>query len=80
MSRRVVLITMLLPVLAGCVSYARPMGYTNSTIPDVKQGEDCRVFIFGIGSVPDVSGSQAMRQGGITKLRLDEYRVIYQDQ
>ncbi len=66
---------MLLPVLAGCESYARQVGPRNPTIPDAKQGEDCRGLMFGIGGVPDVTGTQAMRSGGMTKLRSAEYRV-----
>ena len=69
-----VLIAMLLPVLAGCQSYTRPLGLTNSTITDTKQGQDCESQ-FGIGGVPDLTGMQAMRSGGITKLRSTEYRV-----
>ena len=69
-----VLSAMLLAVLAGCESYARPVGGTNPTIPDAKQGQDCRVQVFGIGGVPDVTSTQAMRSAGITKLRSVEYR------
>ena len=74
-TRLFVLSSMLLPLLAGCESYARPLSGTNPTIPDAKQGQDCRVHVFGIGGMPDVSGIQAMRLGGISKLRSDEYRV-----
>jgi hypothetical protein len=70
-----VLSAMLLTVLAGCQSYARPLGGTNPTIPDAKQGQDCRVHVFGIGGGPDLTGAQAMRSGGITKLRSAEYRA-----
>ena len=73
-TRLFVLIAMLLPVLAGCQCYTRPLGPTNPTITDAKQGQDCRSQ-FGIGGVPDVTGTQAMRSGGITKLRSVEYRV-----
>ena len=74
-TRHFVLITMLLPVLAGCESYARQVGPTNLTIPDAKQGQDCRVQVLGIGGIPDVTGTQAIRSGEITKLRSAEYRV-----
>ena len=74
MKRPIMLIALLLPVLAGCVSYVQPLGPTNPTITDAKQGQDCRSQ-FGIGSVPDVTGTQAMRSGGITKLRSVEYRA-----
>ena len=75
MNGRVVLIAMLLPVLAGCESYTRSLGYLNSSITDAKQGQDCRVLVFGLGGMADVTGTQATRQGGITKLRSAEYRV-----
>ena len=65
---------MLLPVLAGCESYTWTLGPTNLAISDAKQGQDCRRQ-FGIGGVPDLTGTQAMRSGGITKLRSAEYRV-----
>jgi len=74
-TRLFVLSAMLLPVLAGCQSYAQPLGGTNPTIPDAKQGQDCRVHVFGIGGGPDGSGIQAMRSAGITKLRSAEYRA-----
>ena len=69
-TRLVVLTAMLLPVLAGCQSYVQPLDGTNPTIPDAKQGQDCRVHVFGVGGGPDGSGIQAMRSGGITKLRV----------
>jgi hypothetical protein len=75
MLRLFVLIAMVLPVLTGCESYARQVGGTNPTIPDAKQGKDCRGFVFGIGGLPDVTCTQAMRSGGMTKLRSAEYRV-----
>ena len=74
-TRLLLLSAMLLPVLAGCESYARPLGGTNTAIPDAKQGQDCRVQVFGIGGVPDLTSAQAMRSGEISKLRSAEYRV-----
>jgi hypothetical protein len=68
------LIAMLLPVLAGCDTYTSSLGPTNPTVTDAKQGQDCRRQ-FGIGGVPDLTATQAMRSGGITKLRSAEYRV-----
>jgi hypothetical protein len=70
-----VLSVMLLPVLAGCESYERPLGATIAAIPDAKQGQDCHLYVGGIGGVPDLTGAQAMRAGGITKLRSAEYSV-----
>ena len=42
-TRLLLLSAMLLPVLAGCESYERPLGGTNAAIPDAKQGQDCKV-------------------------------------
>jgi hypothetical protein len=75
MNARVILIAMLLPVIAGCESYTRSLGYLNSSVNDAKQGQDCRVLVFGLGGLADVTGTQATHQGGITKLRSAEYRV-----
>lgn len=70
------LIGVLLPVLGGCFSYTMPLAYTNTSIADAKQGQDCKVLIFGVGSHgPDVTTAQAMRLVGITTLRTAEYRV-----
>jgi hypothetical protein len=71
-TRLFVLIAMLVPVLAGCESYVLPLGLTNPSIKDAKQGQDCRGYF---SDVPDLTGTQAMRSGGITKLRSAEYRV-----
>jgi hypothetical protein len=73
-TRLFVLMAMLQPVLAGCQSYTRTLGPTNATITDAKQGQDCRSQ-FGIGGVPDLTGTEAMRSGGITKQRSAEYSV-----
>lgn len=74
-TRLFVLSGMLLPILAGCESYQRPMGGTNAAIADAKQGQDCTLYVGGLGGVPDLTGTQAMRSGGITKLRSAEYSV-----
>ena len=71
-TRLFVLIAMLLLVLAGCESYVLPLVPTNPTITHAKQGQDCRGYLSG---VPDVTSTQAMRSGRITKLRSAEYRV-----
>ncbi len=60
-------------LLTGCVPSTTPMGYTNAAIADAKQGQDCHVQV-SLGGIPDLSGAQAMRQGGITKLRSAQYR------
>ena len=75
MRGQTLLIGILLPVLAGCFSYSRPLGYTNASITDTKQGQDCRFLLFGLGGSPDVTMNQSMLLGGMTKLRSAEYRV-----
>ena len=67
-------IAMLLPVLAGCETYVRSLGPTNLSVADAKDGQDCRDQ-FLIGGLPDLTGAQAMRAGGITRLRTVDYRV-----
>ena len=69
-----ILIALLLPVMAGCESYVRTLGPTNLTVADAKEGQDCRSH-FLIGAVPDLTGVEAMRAGGITRLRSADYRV-----
>ena len=66
-------ICVLLPALAGCFSYASPVGPSNHSVSDVKQGEDCTVLLFDIGH-HDPTVIEAMKQGGITKLRNADYR------
>ena len=67
------LIGVLLPVLSSCFSYTTPVGLSNHAVADVKQGEDCTVLLFEQGHhEPNVT--EAMRQGGITKLRSADYR------
>ncbi|HSL03645.1 MAG TPA: hypothetical protein VK901_08920 [Nitrospiraceae bacterium] len=73
-TRLYVLIAMLLPVLAGCQTYTGSLGLINSTITAAKHGQDCRSQ-YGFGDVPDLTGTQAIRSGGITNLRSLEYRV-----
>lgn len=62
-------------VLAGCETHTWPLRYTDSSISDAKQGQDCRHLVFGMGGMADVTGAKAMRLGGITMLRNAEYQV-----
>jgi hypothetical protein len=76
MDRRTLLIGAILLFLTGCFSYTRPLAYTNTTINDSKQGQDCRLLILGIGGHgPDVTMAKAIRLGRLTKLRSAEYSV-----
>jgi hypothetical protein len=63
-----------MPMLfTACVSYTTPLGATNESVADVKQGQDCRVLLFGHGGHVYTVG-EAMKQGSITTLRSVEYR------
>ena len=74
-TRLVVLSALLLPSSRAASPPWGRLGGTNPTIPEAKQGQDCRIHVFGLGGVPDMTGTQAMRAGGITKLRRAEYRA-----
>jgi hypothetical protein len=74
MNGRILLIAMLLPLVVGCESYTW-LVYKNASVPDVKQGHDCQVRVFGLGSAVDETGIQAMRLGAIRHVRSTEYRV-----
>ena len=76
MNGRAVLIGAAFLVLPGCMSHTIPVAYPNASISDAKQGQDCTTIIFGLGGPsPDVTLAQAIRVGGITKLRSAEYRT-----
>lgn len=76
MNGRALLIVAVLPILPGCFSSTMPLAYTNVSISDTKQGQDCKVLVFGLGRhIPDLTVAQAIRLGGITKLRSAEYRM-----
>ncbi|WP_155969747.1 hypothetical protein [Nitrospira japonica] len=75
MNRSMMLLSALLLTLPGCESHTWPLRYPNSAVADAKQGEDCRYLVFGMGHMPDMSGTKAMRLGSITMLRSTEYQV-----
>jgi hypothetical protein len=74
MKRLTIVITLLLPVLAGCQSHTWLL-YSNPPMSGTKQGEQCSPVVFGLGPNVDVSGYEAMRRGGITKATTVEYRI-----
>ena len=73
MPRSMILIALLL-VLAGCQSHTWLL-YANPPVSDDKQGQQCSPVIFGLGPSVDVSGNEAMRVGGITKVKSVEYQM-----
>lgn len=76
MNGRSLLIGAVLPILSGCLNYTMPLAYFNPSVSAAKQGQDCQTYIFGLGGHgPDLSVAQAIRLGGIIKLRTAEYRV-----
>lgn len=76
MKRLTMLITvLLLPVLAGCES-SMALLYANPSLSGAKEGQQCLSSDpLGLGRMVDLSGNEAMRLGGITKVRRVEYRV-----
>ena len=74
MNGRILSIAMLLLFVAGCESYTWVV-YNNAAVPDMKEGRDCRVHVFGLGGAVDETGIKAMRLGAITRVRSTEYRV-----
>jgi hypothetical protein len=76
MNGRTLLIGAVLPILSGCLNYTMPLAYFNPSVSAAKQGQDCQMYVFGIGGHgPDLNVAQAIRVGGITKLRTAEYRA-----
>ncbi|HJR75969.1 MAG TPA: hypothetical protein VJ805_03315 [Nitrospiraceae bacterium] len=75
MNGRAWLIGVVLLVLPGCFYDTRSLAYTNASISDLRQGRDCKVLFFGLTQVPDLTVAQAIRLGGITKLRSAEYQM-----
>jgi hypothetical protein len=67
------LIAMFLPFLAGCESYTW-LVYANPSVSSAKQGEECMPDPLGLGRV-DLTGNEAVRIGGIKKVRSIEYHV-----
>ncbi|HKU52191.1 MAG TPA: hypothetical protein VJQ25_06975 [Nitrospira sp.] len=78
MKRPVMLIAIVLPFLSGCESYKSLLyDNLNPSIGDVKQGQECLPpDPVGLGRTLDLNGGEAMRLGGITKLRRLEYQVV----
>jgi hypothetical protein len=74
MKPALMLVTMLLPLLSSCQSYNWVI-YTNPSIGDAKEGQQCLPDIIGLGPHVDLTGNAAMRLGGLTKARTVEYRV-----
>ena len=76
MNGRVLLIGVGLLVLPGCMSpHTVPLAYPDSSVSDVRQGRNCKTLFFGFTQGPDLTVAQAIRLGGISKLRSAEYQL-----
>ena len=78
MKRPVMLIAIVLPFLSGCESYKSLLyDNLNPSISAAKQGQECLPpDPVGLGRTLDLNGGEAMRLGGIIKLRRLEYQVV----
>ena len=75
MKRPMMLIGMLLPLLLGCES-SKELLYANPSLTGAKAGQECLPpDPLGLGRKLDLTGTEAMRLGGITKVRRIEYEV-----
>jgi len=75
MTKRMLLIAMLLAVLAGCESYTWLL-FSNPSLSGGKEGRECLPSDpLGFGRTVDLTGNEAMRLGSITKVRSVEYSV-----
>ena len=76
MKRTMMLLATLLPVLAGCESYTWSV-YSNPSLNGAREGREClSPDPLGLGRSVDLTGNEAMRVGGITKVRSIEYQVV----
>ena len=74
MKRPMMLIAMLLPLLLGCESSTWLL-YANPSVSGEKKGQECFPGPLGLGRKLDLTGNEAIRLGGITKVRSIEYDV-----
>ena len=70
----ILLVAMLLPIVTGCESYTWLL-FANPSVSGAKQGRECFPDPLGLGRKVDLTGSEAMRLGGITKVSRIEYHV-----
>jgi hypothetical protein len=75
MKRPMMLIAMLMPLFLGCESSTELL-YANPSLSSAKEGQECLPpDPLGLGRKLDLTGNEAMRLGGITKVRSIEYEV-----
>ncbi len=76
MRNPMMLAAILLPLLGGCESYTWSVYANPSLTGSDKQGRECLPHDpLGLGRRVDLTGHEAMRVGGITKVRNIEYQV-----
>jgi hypothetical protein len=67
---------LLLPLVGGCEMYTWLVYENPSLSGGAKYGQDCLPLDpLGLGRKVDLTGREAMRVGGITKVRTIEYQV-----
>jgi len=78
MKRPVMLIAVLPLLVAGCESSTSLIyASLNSSIGSTKQGQQCQTpDPVGLGRKLDLNGGEAMRLGGITRVKTIEYQVV----
>jgi hypothetical protein len=77
MKELIILISILLPLLTGCESYTWLVYANPSLTGGAKEGQEClSQDPLGLGRKVDLTGQEAMRVGGITKVRNIEYQVM----
>jgi hypothetical protein len=74
MKRLMICIVLLAPGFAGCQSQTTLL-YANPPVDGAKQAQQCAHIMFGLGHNVDLSGNEAIRSGGIAKVKSVEYRM-----
>ena len=76
MTKSMILLALLLPLLEGCESY-RWLVYANPSVSGgAKEGRQClSPDPLGLGRTVDLTGHEAMRIGELTTVRRVEYHV-----
>jgi hypothetical protein len=74
MKRLMMIMTVLMPLIAGCQSYDW-LVYANPPLSGTKEGQECAHVLFGLGPNVDMSGNEAKRRGAITNVSRVEYHL-----
>jgi hypothetical protein len=74
MKRLVTAMIVLAPLMTGCQSHDWLL-YANPPLTGTKEGRQCAHVMLGLGPNVDLTGNEAMKQGGITKVTRVEYHL-----